>query len=76
MKTPIALAEKLALSISEACDLSGVRRDTLYSEINAGNLKTLKIRGRRLIRRASLDKWLIEHEPAVNAAMGIEGETS
>ena len=72
MKTQIGLNDKLALSIAEACAMSGVQKDSLYREINEGRLKTAKIKGRRLIRRESLEQWLADHEMTTNEAMGFE----
>lgn len=74
MKQNINLNQKLAVSVDEACALAGVRRDLLYREINEGRLKTAKIKGRRLIRRQALDRWLEEQEVATNEAMGFEPE--
>ncbi len=58
MEQEIKTRQKLALSVEEACALAGVRRDFLYREINEGRLKTAKIKGRRLIRRQALERWL------------------
>ena len=74
MKTQVSLNKKLALSIAEACAMSGVQKDSLYREINAGRLKTAKIKGRRLIRRQALEQWLKNQEAATDEAMGFEPE--
>ena len=74
MKLQIDLNDKIALSIPEACALASVKRDFIYKEINAGRLKTAKIKGRRLIRRQALERWLAEQETATNEAMGFEPE--
>ena len=71
MKIQIDLNDKLALSIPEACALAGVQRDSLYREINAGRLRTAKVKGRRLIRRKSLEQWLAAQEIATDVAMGF-----
>jgi excisionase family DNA binding protein len=73
LKIHIHTNDKLALSIPEACAMAGVEKDTLYSEINAGRLKTAKIKGRRLVRREALEKWLTDHEMATGEAMGFKG---
>lgn len=75
MKVHISPTHKLALSIAEACALTGVQKDSLYREIHAGRLKTAKIKGRRVIRREALEKWLAEHETATNEAMGFAAKT-
>ena len=72
MKVHINLIDKLALSIPEACALTGVQKDSLYREINAGRLKTAKVKGRRLIRRKSLEHWLADQETATDYAMGFK----
>ena len=72
MKLQINLNDKLALSISEAYALAGVQRDFLYREINAGRLKTAKIKGRRLVRRKALEQWLADQETATDEAMGFK----
>ena len=72
MKLQINIHDKLALSISEACALAGVQRDFLYREINAGRLKTAKIKGRRLVRRKALEQWLADQETATDEAMGFK----
>ena len=66
------IRDKLALSIPEACELSGVRKDTIYAEINAGRLQTAKINRRRVIRRAALDQWLADRESETVKAMNPE----
>jgi excisionase family DNA binding protein len=71
LKLQIDLNHKLALSITEACALAGVQRDSLYREINAGRLKTAKIKGRRLVRREALEQWLSDQEAATDEAMGF-----
>ena len=76
MKTEVSLNKKLALSIAEACAMSGVQKDSLYREINAGRLKTAKIKGRRLIRRQALEQWLEEQETATDEAMAFHGEVA
>ena len=59
---------KLAFSINETSELSGLGRDAIYSEINAGRLKSLKVGKRRLIRREALHAWLAEREAATESA--------
>lgn len=64
--------KKFAYSIPEAIELSGIHRDLLYAEINAGNLRTVKIGRRRLIRAEALEEWLKNHEQKTSEAMGLE----
>jgi excisionase family DNA binding protein len=49
---------KLAYSIKEAADEAAVGRTKLYQEINAGNLKALKLGTRTLIKGADLEAFI------------------
>jgi len=62
--------KKLAYTIEEVIEASGVKRDLLYGEINRGNLRTVKIGRRRLIRAEALERWLEAHEQRTSEAMG------
>jgi excisionase family DNA binding protein len=53
---------KLVYSIPEACEAAGVNKDTIYKGINKGQLRSLKIGRRRLIRFEALSKWLEDLE--------------
>jgi len=64
--------EKFALSVEEALEVSGIKRDLFYDEINSGHLKTLKIGRRRLVRAEALEQWLKDHEKKTSKAMGFE----
>lgn len=66
--------QKLAYSISESEDIAGCKKDRLYAEINAGNLKSIKVGRRRLIRAAALEQWLKDLESKTSKAMGF-GDT-
>ena len=68
--------DKFALSVEEAIEVSGIKRDLIYDEINSGNLKTLKIGRRRLIRTEALKQWLADHEARTSAAMGLTDTTA
>lgn len=48
-KTPAHLAPKQAFSVDEFAYLNGVCRQTVYSLINNGKLRSYKIGARRLI---------------------------
>lgn len=50
------------LSIKEAVEQTGLSHVTLYNEINAGRLKSLKVGRRRLIRPAALAEWIEQRE--------------
>lgn len=50
--------EKAAMSIAQAANYTGLSRSTLYRLMDAGELPSIKIAGRRLIRPAALDAML------------------
>ena len=54
--------EKRALRVKEASALFGLSRSTLYVLMAAGKLRSVKIGGRRLIPRDSLEAILNEGE--------------
>jgi excisionase family DNA binding protein len=49
---------KIAYRIDEAVLASGLGRSTIYDEIKAGRLKSIKAAGRRLILRTDLESYL------------------
>ena len=49
---------RLAYSINEVCALLGISRARLYQAMNAGELPTVHVGSRRLIRAAALDAYL------------------
>jgi excisionase family DNA binding protein len=54
----LPLTEKLALTIPEVCELSGVCRSNIYVAISSGELRARK-RGRStLILRSDLNNWI------------------
>lgn len=55
-----------ALSLQEASVYSGLSRSSLYRKMNEGELASLKVGARRLIRRSDLDAFL--DRAAQNAA--------
>jgi len=50
--------ERLALRINEAAAVSGLSRSTLYKLLGAKKLRAVKVGGRRLILRESLEALL------------------
>lgn len=58
-------AEKLAYTISEAVEATGLSRDTLYRRHREGAITMRKVVGRTVIPVADL-KRLIEESPAVS----------
>jgi excisionase family DNA binding protein len=51
-------AERLAYSVDEAAQLTGLSRDLLYDEMRRGNLAYVKVGRRRLITRHHLQRFL------------------
>lgn len=52
---------RLAFSIAEAVEILGVGRTLLYEAIRNGDLKTIKVGRRRLIRPEAIAEWLGDH---------------
>src|SRR5690349_15717829 len=55
---PEPSAERLAYSVDEAAQLTGLSRDLLYDEMRRGHLDYLKVGRRRLITRWHLEQFL------------------
>jgi excisionase family DNA binding protein len=55
---PDPAAERLAYSVNEAADLTGLSRDLLYDQMRRGNLTSIKVGRRRLITRHHLQQFL------------------
>lgn len=51
-------SEKIALHVGEAAAMSGLGRSSLYKLFDSGRLTTVKIGGRRLVLRESLEELL------------------
>ena len=51
-------ADRLAYSVDEAAQITGLSRDLLYDEMRAGRLAYLKIGRRRIITRQHLQDFL------------------
>lgn len=52
----------IAVSPNEAARLAGVGRTTLYAALAKGDLQSLKIGTRRLIKVTAIHDWLTRHE--------------
>jgi excisionase family DNA binding protein len=50
--------DKLAYSIPELCEATGFRRTKIYEELRLGNLKSIKLGRRTVIRAEELRRWL------------------
>ena len=66
VRPPSAAEElKLALSVVEFSRVSGVSRSLLYEMLRLGDLRSIKIRGRRLILAEDGLSWLRSHRKPV-----------
>jgi excisionase family DNA binding protein len=50
-----AASDKRAYAVKEAAELIGISRSMLYLLIKNGSLRTLKLRGRRLVPRDAVE---------------------
>ena len=55
----IPTSERIALRIRDAAVVSSLSRSTLYELLKAGKLRAVKVGGRRLILRDSLESLLL-----------------
>ncbi|MGE0044904.1 MAG: helix-turn-helix domain-containing protein [Hyphomonadaceae bacterium] len=56
-----SLPQPLAVAPAEAARISGLGRTRLYEAITSGELPSLKIGARRLIKMVDLEAWLDRH---------------
>ena len=56
--TDAPLTNRLCLSVQEAAGLIGISARGIYNLSRDAGLPTVKIGGRRLIRRSDLEAWL------------------
>jgi excisionase family DNA binding protein len=54
------LTGRLAYSVDEAAELTGLSRDLLYDQMRAGKLTYLKVGRRRIITRQHLEAFLTQ----------------
>jgi excisionase family DNA binding protein len=54
------LTDRLAYSVEEAAQVTGLSRDLLYGEMRAGRLAYLKVGRRRIITRQHLEAFLAQ----------------
>ena len=55
---PATITTKLAFSIPEVCETSGLGRTAVYEEIRSGRLIARKCGRRTLVLLADLEAWL------------------
>jgi excisionase family DNA binding protein len=57
---PGQLSERLAYSVEEAAQITGLSRDLLYDQMRTGRLAYLKVGRRRIITRQHLEAFLTQ----------------
>jgi excisionase family DNA binding protein len=61
--TPDPPGERLAYSVDEAAQITGLSRDLLYDQMRTGRLAYLKVGRRRIITRQHLEAFLTKTVP-------------
>ena len=56
------LLDRLALTLSEACKVTGLGRNKMLEEIHSGKLKHKRVGKRILIPKVWLEEWLLTEE--------------
>jgi len=59
--------ETITLTVPQAVKASGLSRNTLYRYLAAGNIESVRIGGRRLIKADSLRSFLSGDQPQAAA---------
>ena len=67
-KEPPPKARKVAWSLAEVVQATSLSLSTVYKCMDAGELKFIKVRGRRLILDPDLDSFLSSCRPGPEAA--------
>ncbi|MEV2910183.1 helix-turn-helix domain-containing protein [Paenibacillus larvae] len=49
---------KITLSVNEAAELLGLSNSTIYTMVREGQIPHLRVRGRILFHRDTIEKWL------------------
>lgn len=60
--TPNSEQPRVGLSIPDVMQQTGLCRQTIYNEINAGRLKSYRVGRRRLISSRALEEWVTKLE--------------
>ena len=56
------MTEKIAFTVAEAAQASGLSRSSLYLLMREGRLNSVKVAGRRLVLKTALASLLSAHE--------------
>ena len=63
---PRQLAERLAYSVDEVAQITGLSRDLLYDQMRTGQLDYIKVGRRRIVTRQHLEAFLNAGSGAVS----------
>ncbi|MCC9167602.1 helix-turn-helix domain-containing protein [Pontibacter harenae] len=74
LKPLVELGAKEFLSISEACQLLGLSRWTIWRAIRANELVAVKVGKRTILKRANLDKLFEQSQPLVTNKIKSDNE--
>lgn len=66
--TPRQLAERLAYSVDEVAQITGLSRDLLYDQMRTGQLGYIKVGRRRIIIRQHLEAFLTTQPRAASGS--------
>ena len=58
----------LALPIAKAMEATGLGRNSIYEEINAGRLRSFRVGRRRLVSEKAILDWIADREAEVQGA--------
>ena len=61
-KQPTHITPPIAVSPDEAARLAGIGRTSLYAALAKGDLKSIKIGTRRLIKIEAIHEWLASYQ--------------
>ena len=61
MSTSTKTLSPITVSVADAIELTGISRTKLYQALRSGELRSLKVGGRRLFRLLDLESWLSAH---------------
>ncbi len=69
---------RIWMNVSESAEYAGVSRDTIYTAVERGELRHVRIGGRRSIRlkREWIDEWFERHTRASASVQREDGRTA
>jgi hypothetical protein len=75
-RNPVPISGRITCTIPDACDVSGLKRSSIYKALGSGKLKSVKVGRRRLVLVPSLlqlldpkgEHWPIPDRPSTPEA--------